>query len=70
MIDILSALDKKTTTFKISFKGEICRIRFIDGVHLNVDSSRFGMRYVGKIESMAIKSSPCVSWRRSRGQKP
>jgi c-di-GMP-binding flagellar brake protein YcgR len=55
MTDILSSLDKKTTTLKISFKGEICRIRFIDGVHLNVDSSRFGLRYVAKIENIGDK---------------
>jgi c-di-GMP-binding flagellar brake protein YcgR len=52
MKDLLASLDKKLTTLKISFKGEICRIRFIDGVHLNVDSQRFGLRYMGKIENI------------------
>ena len=52
MSKIFKSLDKILTTLKLNIVGEICRIRFFDGVYLNVDANRFGVRCNGKIDKV------------------
>lgn len=52
MTDPLLSLEKVITTLKLNMLGEVCRIRFIDGIRLKVDADRFGFRCLGTVQEM------------------
>lgn len=52
MSDPLLHLDKVITTLKLNMLGEICKIKFLDGMQMKVDSERFGFRCFGKVAKM------------------
>lgn len=52
MSDPFLTLSKVITTLKLNMLGEVCRVRFIDGIHLRVDAERFGFRGLGVVTDM------------------
>jgi c-di-GMP-binding flagellar brake protein YcgR len=63
MSDPFLSLSKVVTTLKFNMLGEVCRVRFIDGIHLKVDSQRFGFRSLGLVTAMDERTITlrCVS---------